>query len=155
MQPSQPASQPQMDSQPAPEPAPSESFPRAFDYFTRAYVTAALWSSVDDDGEPLDQKYSDDDIAPDSMERMRAECRAFFDAHCLTFGECLLSNGECTDDERAGHDFWLTRAGHGTGFWDTGRWSAAASQRLTDASRKAGSRDLVIGDDGQIHHEPA
>lgn len=27
-------------------------------------------------------------------------------------------SGPWSDDERAGHDFWLTRAGHGAGFWD-------------------------------------
>jgi hypothetical protein len=40
---------------------------------------------------------------------------------CLSFYSriaCYLSNGE---EARAGHDFWLTRNGHGAGFWD-GDW---------------------------------
>lgn len=34
-------------------------------------------------------------------------------------------------------DFWLTRNGHGAGFWD-GDWPVPAATRLTEASEKAG-----------------
>ena len=37
---------------------------------------------------------------------------------CLSFFSrisCYLEDGELA---RAGHDFWLTRNGHGAGFWD-------------------------------------
>ena len=42
---------------------------------------------------------------------------------CLSFFsriECYLSDDQAID---AGHDFWLTRNGHGAGFWD-GDWPA-------------------------------
>ena len=38
------------------------------------------------------------------------ECLAF-----LVYAECYLSDDNI---EQAGHDFWLSRNGHGTGFWD-------------------------------------
>tara|TARA_R100001463_G_scaffold33708_1_gene74496 strand:+ start:95 stop:433 length:339 start_codon:yes stop_codon:yes gene_type:complete len=38
------------------------------------------------------------------------ECLAFF-----VYAECYLSDDNI---EQAGHDFWLSRNGHGTGFWD-------------------------------------
>ncbi len=38
------------------------------------------------------------------------ECLAFF-----VYAECYLSDDNI---EQAGHDFWFSRNGHGTGFWD-------------------------------------
>jgi len=38
------------------------------------------------------------------------ECLAF-----MVYAECYLSDDAI---EQAGHDFWLSRNGHGTGFWD-------------------------------------
>ena len=38
------------------------------------------------------------------------ECLAFF-----VYAECYLSDESIS---QAGHDFWLSRNGHGTGFWD-------------------------------------
>lgn len=53
------------------------------------------------------------------------------------------------NDRRAGVDFWLTRNGHGAGFWDGG-WPEH-SDELTKLSKPYGSVDLYIGDDGLIH----
>lgn len=50
----------------------------------------------------------------------------------------------------AGHDFWLTRSGHGAGFWD-GDWPEPAASTLDKASKEFGNVDLYVGDDGQIH----
>jgi hypothetical protein len=52
--------------------------------------------------------------------------------------------------DRAGHDFWLTRNGHGCGFWD-GDWPEPAATILTNASNACGECDLYIGDDGRIY----
>ena len=38
------------------------------------------------------------------------ECLAF-----MVYAECYLSDAAI---EQAGHDFWLSRNGHGSGFWD-------------------------------------
>ncbi len=51
--------------------------------------------------------------------------------------------------EQAGHDFWLTRNGHGAGFWDRGL--GALGERLSKESKPYGSCDLYVGDDGQIY----
>jgi hypothetical protein len=58
--------------------------------------------------------------------------------------------GEFSDAARAGHDFWLTREGHGAGFWD-GDYPEPQATRLTKASKAYGGFDLYIGDDGMIH----
>ena len=53
-------------------------------------------------------------------------------------------------DRMAGHDFWLTRNGHGAGFWD-GDWKEPAASKLDAASHAFGEVDLYIGDDGKVY----
>jgi hypothetical protein len=53
--------------------------------------------------------------------------------------------------EQAGYDFWLTRNGHGAGFWD-GDWPEPAATYLTKESKKFGTANLYLGDDGLIYH---
>jgi hypothetical protein len=50
---------------------------RKLDEFTRAYIECALWSSTDDDGEPLDALYSADDLSPECLDTMAADCADF------------------------------------------------------------------------------
>lgn len=51
------------------------------DKFTYAYIEAALWSSTDEStpagGEPMDANYTITDLAPETVERMKADCAAF------------------------------------------------------------------------------
>lgn len=47
------------------------------------------------------------------------------------------------------HDFWLTRCGHGCGFWD-GDYGELGD-RLTTAAKAFGEVDLYVGDDGLIY----
>ncbi len=106
-----------------------------------AYIQAALWSSAGDDGEPLDKKYD--------CSGLSQECLVQFTEDCLNF-QRDNEDDIGTELEQAGHDFWLTRNGHGAGFWD-GDWQDEVGQRLTAASKAYGSCDLYIGDDGKIH----
>jgi hypothetical protein len=107
------------------------------DNFTCSYITTMLC-------EPLDQNYSVDDIAPETLARIIADCE-IFQAACAEW----IGNRST----RAGHDFWLTRNGHGAGFWD-GDWSEPAATELTRASARAGHVDAYIGDNGQIYLSP-
>lgn len=118
------------------------------DDFTTAYIEAALWSSTGDDDEPLDKDHSITDIAPETVTRMVADCAAFQAAH----GELLTSENchRADPDKQGGHDFWLTRNGHGAGFWD-GDWLEPAATTLTDASKAFGECNLYVGDDGKIY----
>lgn len=125
------------------------------DEFTRAYVTCALWSSHDESdesgGEPMDANYDVDDFAPETLARMIEDC-AWFQTLCADDINvcCLHFSPEYGDVERAGHDFWLTRNGHGAGFWD-GRWSEPGATRLDEWSRVFGESTLYAGDDGKIY----
>ncbi len=111
--------------------------------FFDAYVGAALWSSTGDDARPLDENHDASDIAPDTLTKMRADCDAFYAATEDTLADC-------EDFAQAGHDFWLTRCGHGAGFWD-GDWPDKQGAKLTKAAKRFGNVDLYIGDDGLIH----
>lgn len=126
-------------------------------YFFKGYTSAALWSSSDDDGEPLDSRFESDEIAPDTMARMEEDCRKFYEAnrdHIHCDGAPLDPDFEAPLAYRqaamAGHDFWLTRNHHGAGFWD-GDWPEPHAGILDAAARAFGEIDLYIGDDGLIH----
>lgn len=109
------------------------------------YIEAALWSSTDDDGEPLDgAAHYDRELDRESLAAMHAECDQFIAAYWAP----IIESGQTP--ERCGHDFWLTRNGHGVGFWDRG-YPKAISDALTQAAEAEGTRDLYIGDDGKIY----
>lgn len=110
------------------------------DTFTRQYIETALWSSTDFDGNPLDDQYDADDLAPETLKQMIEDCKDFQEHHSDLWD----------DDSRAGHDFWLTRNRHGAGFWD-GDYPEPQASKLTDASHAYGSCDLYPGDDGKLY----
>lgn len=109
-----------------------------------AYIRAALWSTVLEDGAAMDSRYSVDDLAPVARQKMADDCRDFFNAR----GVDLTLVGA----EAAGIDFWLTRNRHGAGFWDRGLGDLG--KRLTDAANAFGECELYIGDDGKLYLQP-
>lgn len=122
--------------------------PQQLDEFTRQYIETALWSSNDESdesgGQPLDKNYGVDDISADTLQSMIDDCTAFQKDH----GELIDEHGERST---AGHDFWLTRNGHGAGFWD-GDWPDDVGETLTSISELFGEFHLYVGDDGNICH---
>jgi len=110
-----------------------------------AYIEAALWSTSDDEeagrGEFLDATFGADDLAPETIQQMEEDCSKFLAENQEDIGSRLHD---------AGHDFWLTRQGHGCGFWD-GDWPEEAGERLTSSSKRFGEVDLYVGDDGKIY----
>lgn len=77
-----------------------------------SYLETALWSSTDEDEArtPMDRDYRVGDFTDGDRESARAELRMFMDR-----AEGMVLDG---DTAHIGHDFWLTRNGHGAGFWD-------------------------------------
>jgi hypothetical protein len=129
------------------------------DEFTTAYIEAALWSTNDEStesgGDPMDENYSVSDIAPETLSKIIADCAKFQSdqATLLVDENCVYRSPNDTAHStlaQAGHDFWLTRCGHGCGFWD-GDWSEPAASVLTTASQRFGNVDLYVGDDGKIY----
>lgn len=114
------------------------------DKFTAAYIECALWLSTEDCGghdQALDENYGIEDLAPEAIKTIEEDCADF-----QTTNAELLSG---VDSEQAGHDFWLTRNRHGTGFWD--RELGKIGQQLTEMAHAYGSQDLYVGDDGKIY----
>lgn len=112
--------------------------------FLQSYLECAIWSSTHPDTEePLDSEFSVDEIADESFEKAKADCVAFIWAHRTELAMCRLTA------ERAGHDFWLTRNGHGAGFWDEGL--GRLGDFLTRECKAYGSCDLYPEDDGALH----
>ena len=113
--------------------------------FFNSYVECALWSSTDestpDGGLPMDENYNADDIAQESLDEMSSECSAFVASEWNDLRDI--------DPGQAGHDFWLTRNGHGAGFWDRGL--GAKGDRLSKACKRYGTSDLYVGDDGKVY----
>ena len=120
-----------------------------------AYAECALWSSHDwddmDDGDnprPMDDNYSVDDIAPETLAQFREDCAAMIE------GAAEIDGADWWDDGQFGHDFWLTRNGHGAGFWDRhygDSVEASAGDELSALARPYGTVDLYVGDDGKVY----
>lgn len=109
-----------------------------------AYIKAALWSSTDDDGEPLDDKYDRGDIAPSTLASMKRDVEKFVSV--LKRANDLDLDG--WDSAQIGHDLWLSRNGHGAGFFDRDLPSADRLQKFASAMREV---DLYVGDDGKVY----
>ena len=119
-----------------------------FDDFFDAYLTCALWSSHDisEDGDtnPLDEDFSTDDIADEALASLKSEARDFLDMVTEQFPDF-----DELSAEQMGHDFWLTRNGHGAGFWDRGL--GEVGDELSKIAKSFGSRYLYVGNDGKIY----
>lgn len=120
--------------------------------FFDAYVTCALWSSTYEDGERDDKPLDDGehDLATETADKMLLDCADFF-SYCEAEGIDPLpdyGHGQYCNAELSGHDFWLTRNGHGAGYWDRG---LDTGDVLTSAAKTFGSSNLYVGDDGMIH----
>lgn len=112
----------------------------------RSYLEAALWSSTTENGEPLDKEHEARDFSMPDLKRMVEEWREFREANIKDIestAKPLERYYGCSPECRAAHDFWLTRNGHGAGFWDRG-YPDDLGDRLTKAAKAAGSRDLYV-----------
>ena len=130
--------------------AEEKASPSEVSEFTDAYIEAMLWSTTDDpndiDKENLDDSYGKEDIAPEFMKAIKSDCEKFVKENYKFIKR---------DIGGAGHDFWLTRAGHGAGFWD-GDWKEEidgknAGDHLTEMSKAYKEVDPYAGDDKLIY----
>lgn len=129
------------------------------DDFTRGYIECALWAETchyeedqTDDRSFQDHGYDETDLAPESFAKIIEDCTDFQEANAADlelYCQEYQSRHDYTSEACAGHDFWLTRNGHGAGFWDRGL--GELGERLTRAAKVYGSVDLYLGDDGLIY----
>lgn len=137
------------------------------------YVECQLWAGLDWDHErcnddcdrenahPWDEHYSRDDVSPEYVAKVRDELAAFVAAHPLAVRMYLNfrhyyhagENGVIVrkrqtlpsfDSAQFGHDLYLTREGHGAGFWDRGL--GELGDYLTQRAKWAGAADDLTDD---------
>lgn len=122
--------------------------------FEMAYIEAATWSSTGDDEEPLDSdpRVSEalsqrDVLAPETRERITEDCRSFLEANAGLLREAVARPDY--DLGLAGHDFWLSRNGHGAGFFDRGLGDIGSG--LQAMARECEEINLYFGDDDLLY----
>jgi hypothetical protein len=118
-------------------------------------LIALLWSETADDGTPLDS--GNFQCGAELKARVAADWQRFQDAAVdLRFDPeehraCALHPDNDGDAwNAAAHDFILTRNGHGTGFWDSGRWAPPWDQRLTALATSFGELHCWVDEEGVI-----
>jgi len=106
-----------------------------------AYLTAALWATCDDEGDPLSNSYGIEDVDERTKNVAVIDCDKF-----KLQATSLLR--EMRSDQ-IGHDLFLTRNGHGVGFWD--RDLGEVGDKLTKLAEAMGPAEFYVGDDDKIY----
>lgn len=103
-----------------------------------ASIETLLWSETDDDGNPLNG-FEPDAIVASELAELEFDVAEF-----------VISNWDIVKEYRPdmiGHDFTLTRNGHGAGFWD-GSYSEPDASILTDDAKAYGAVHLMLNEEG-------
>lgn len=109
----------------------------------RAYLDCAVWLIDEEYGRDDGQPWSRADLARAAEKAAYADVLGFLTANADDIGEHF---------DHAGHDLWLTRNGHGTGFWDREEiYGEEEAARLSEAATAYGGCDLYPDDDGLLH----
>ncbi len=122
----------------------------ALSEMVKDYLECALFAETDESndsgGDPLDQNYDIDDFSAEAISKAKTDCRAFLrDAAPLL--RQLLDAGTL---KSAGHDLWLTRNGHGAGFWDRG-YPDEIGKELSKIAEAMGNVNAYVGDEKLVH----
>lgn len=114
--------------------------------FANGYMECLLWSSLhyaDETSDPIPFDEVDAILAPEAIAEIEQDLQSFYTHESSSWQAAGMS------DEQAGHDFALTRNGHGAGFWDRGLGSVG--DELTKACKPYGPCEPYLGDDGRIY----
>ncbi len=107
----------------------------------RGYLKCALWSSTDQNGEPLDARFRLENISASSTLTAYDDCLEFVRDCAMAdlWDGDELDRGLCLMPDTFGHDFWLSRNGHGAGFFDRHElYGKAKGDKLQSIARKFG-----------------
>ena len=119
--------------------------------FLNAYLVTALWSSIDDKENPFDDNYSIDDFSEKALKQADKDCDLFLEkVRELSLLDKIYIG--LLDETDIAHDFWLTRQGHGAGFWD-GDYPDEIGDKLTEIANDFRELYIYVGDDGKLYFE--
>lgn len=110
---------------------------------SEAYFEAIIFTDTGD----MDQPPASAELSEELRVKVCVDTRDFLlrnMADCLT---AMTFDGY--GPAQLGHDLWLTRNGHGSGFWD--RKLGEVGERLTVAAKAMGECDVYEGDDGKLY----
>lgn len=118
----------------------------SYDKFLSGYRQAVLFADLDEGLNP-----SEVELSESFMEKTRNDCTMFFQKNILILMDAVDVPGY--DWYKAGSDFWLTRKGHGAGYWD-GDLPDEIGDLLTEKAQELLTHQCVyVGDDGLVYLE--
>lgn len=101
------------------------------------YLIAAIWSEAPAGTNPRATKEAQKE-AFCQCERFIADCGPLFD-EAMENKDYGWYNGHRNAEAQFGQDFWLTRNGHGVGYWDSEALKKnSLDKKLTEICRKFG-----------------
>lgn len=106
-----------------------------FDELVNAYHETALWCEEIEPTEETDLH---------KLNHAKVECLLFYGKLAKTFGGDLANKMLAIKGEgyTVGHDFYLTRNGHGSGFWDKPElYGEEFTEQLTELAQTFGNDD--------------
>lgn len=122
---------------------------KALDSFTQGYVECMFFTGH---GDLAYATFAD--LAPETLAKIIEDCAAFQELADKSLQLAYDYAPSNYDAAHAGHDFWLTRNGHGAGFWDRGFGDLRTDTiggRLSADAKSFGSCDPYCGDDGKVY----
>ena len=122
--------------------------------FTKAYTDALVFAECEDNEEIPQQSFAL--FSCHALEDIKADCRVFYNRNkALILTQATIQNWSESDAMRqAGHDFLLTRNGHGCGFWESETWgNGYVNTRLTEHAETFGAVHPYMNEKNEINLE--
>jgi len=108
-----------------------------------SYLECALWTNDEEEDFIGKTIY---DFSAKSRKLVTSEIKWFMTIASDELGSAL----DDISDKSIGHDIWLTRNGHGTGFWDRD-YDKEVEELLVELSKELDFTDIYVGDDDLIY----
>lgn len=112
--------------------------------FIDHYTSALLFYGRDEEDEP--EALDVNDLSDQAKVDIEQDCRLFMAQNAALLEQAV----EVYGIDHAGHDFYLTRCGHGCGYWD-GDLPEELGNKLTEAAKAFHSSMVYRGDDGLLY----
>ncbi|MBF0526641.1 MAG: hypothetical protein HQK56_16275 [Deltaproteobacteria bacterium] len=146
-----------------------------FTSFQNQYLETALWATTHHEtDEPLDKNFNSSDFSSEALDSSFEDCSKFIQTkvpnikldhtNSPTVGDCLIDHAQKSSEGnnptseveklfiQAGHDFFLNRNGHGSGFWDKPEiYGKDLAKALSDIAKKFPESSPYVGDDNQLY----